>query len=302
MATYNRSRVLQHSIASVIDQRFTGWELIVVDDASTDDTATVVAGFGDSRIRYHRLPVNVGEQSGPNNAGVGVARGELIAFLNHDDLWFSDHLDTLVSAIDRTEADLVFSLTAMVIPGHRHVLAAFTPSGRYEPRTFVPASAWVFRRSLSDHAGPWRSHRECYQAPSQDWLYRASRGGADARLVEALTVLALPSGYRPGSYASADDSENAGYRRAMSDPCFRERILTEIVLGQAAGDSYALSRTAVISYIARGTRNAAAAALSAAGLAPAALRLFLTSRRRGHLIDGLRQIRGLPPLSRGKIE
>ena len=94
-ATYNRSHILRHSIASVIAQRLTDWELIVVGDACTDDTADVVASFDDPRIRYHALAANVGEQSGPNNEGVALARGEMIAFLNHDDLWLPDHLALL---------------------------------------------------------------------------------------------------------------------------------------------------------------------------------------------------------------
>jgi glycosyltransferase involved in cell wall biosynthesis len=299
-ATYNRSRVLRHSIASVIDQRFPDWEMIVVDDASTDDTEAVVAAFDDDRLRYHRLATNVGEQSGPNNAGVALARGALIAFLNHDDLWFPDHLETLTGAIDRTGADLVFSLIATILPGRRPILAAFTPSGRYEPRIVVPASAWLFRRELAARAGPWRSYRQCYQAPSQDWIYRATRSGADARSVDWLTVLALPSGDRPGSYTSTDDSENAGYLCAMRMREFRERLLTQIALGQAAGDPYALSRTAILPLLLRGAKNAATAALSAAGAPPASFRLFLKSRRRGHLIDTLRQNRGLPALTRGR--
>ncbi len=58
----------------------------MVGDACTDDTADVVASFGDARIQYHALAVNVGEQSGPNNHGVSRSCGELVAFLNHDDL------------------------------------------------------------------------------------------------------------------------------------------------------------------------------------------------------------------------
>jgi glycosyltransferase involved in cell wall biosynthesis len=71
-ATYNRSRVLRHTIASVIAQDFADWELLVVGDAGTDDTADVVASFRDPRIRFFSLPQNVGEQSGPNNAGVAA--------------------------------------------------------------------------------------------------------------------------------------------------------------------------------------------------------------------------------------
>ena len=296
-ATFNRSQVLRHTIASVIRQRFAAWELLVVGDACTDDTREVVASFNDPRIRYHALSANVGEQSGPNNHGVAAARGDLLAFVNHDDLWMPDHLDVLISALDATKADLVFSLMAAIIPGHPPALSNFTPSGHYEPRTVVPASSWVFRRSLSERVGPWRSYRECYQAPSQDWLCRAQQAGSDSRLVPALTVVAFPSGYRQGSYTSNDDSEQAQYlARMTSDPLFRERLLTEMVLGQAAGGPYTLSTTAVRPYLWRAVKNAGSAALSAAGVPPASVRLFMSSRRRGHFIETLRQTRGLPAL------
>lgn len=298
-ATFNRSRVLRHTIASVVGQRFQNWELLVIGDACTDDTAAVVAGFGDPRIRFHNLEVNVGEQSGPNNAGMSMARGALIAFLNHDDLWFPDHLQTLVTAIEETGADLVFSLLAMMIPGHPPILSNFSPSGCYEPRVSVPASSWLFRRELFERVGPWRSYRLSYQPPSQDWLFRALRAGSDLRLVPSLTVVTFPSGSRKNSYVDPDDAENARYAALVgSDPAFREQLLTEIVLGQVAGDPLALSRTAVGSYVSRAAKNAINAALSRLGVSPASIRLFLESPRRGHFINTLRRTRGLPELSR----
>lgn len=301
-ATFNRSGVLRHTIASVIAQRFEGWELLVIGDACTDDTGEVVAGFHDQRIRYHSLPVNVGEQSGPNNVGVTMARGQLLAFLNHDDLWLPDHLDLLVSAIDETRADLVFSLMAVMIPGHPPALSNFTASGRYELRTVVPASSWLFTRALSDRVGPWRSSRQCYQAPSQDWLRRAKHAGADLRLLPSLTVVAFPSGYRKNSYVDRDDSENARYAARMrAEPEFRERLLTDLVLGQAAGGEYALSKTAVRPYLRRAASNAISAALSRLGVSPVSVRMLLRSPRRGYFIDTLRQTRGLPAFPRERV-
>jgi glycosyltransferase involved in cell wall biosynthesis len=88
-ATYNRSNVLRYAVESVLAQSFRDWEIIVIGDACTDDTAAVVASYEDSRIRFTNLERNFGEQSGPNNAGFAISRGRYIAYLNHDDLWFA---------------------------------------------------------------------------------------------------------------------------------------------------------------------------------------------------------------------
>ena len=71
IATYNRSRALGHAIESVLRQTFTDWELIVVGDACTDDTAEVVARYAgaDPRVRFVNLERHWGEQSAPNNVG-----------------------------------------------------------------------------------------------------------------------------------------------------------------------------------------------------------------------------------------
>jgi glycosyltransferase involved in cell wall biosynthesis len=296
-ATYNRSQVLRHSIASVVAQRFTDWELVVVGDACTDDTEAVTASFGDPRIRFHNLPRNVGEQSGPNNTGIGLATGELLAFLNHDDLWFSDHLEHLVAGLERTGADLVFPLMANVIPGHPPAMSNFSPSGSYDPRVVVPASGWLFRRQLWTRVGPWRSARQCYQAPSQDWLLRAWKAGARLQMIPVLTAVALPSGYRRGSYTTRDDSEHAAYAaRLRHDPWLREQLLLDMALGQASGSEYSLSGFATGSYLRRGAKNIIRAAVARLGIPPAVVSLWLKSRRKGHFIDTLRQVRGLPPL------
>ncbi|MEX2553025.1 MAG: glycosyltransferase, partial [Actinomycetota bacterium] len=82
-ATYNRGRWLECAVRSIVRQTFTDWELVVVGDACTDDTADVVARFDDARIRFINLTRNFGEQAGPNNVGVAESRAPLIAFLNH---------------------------------------------------------------------------------------------------------------------------------------------------------------------------------------------------------------------------
>jgi glycosyltransferase involved in cell wall biosynthesis len=98
MPTYNRAPLLRDAIDSVLGQRAGDLELIVVDDGSTDDTATVVASYGDSRVRYLARP-HLGI-SAALNAGITYARGCYVARLDSDDRWTSDLLATLVAVLE----------------------------------------------------------------------------------------------------------------------------------------------------------------------------------------------------------
>jgi glycosyltransferase involved in cell wall biosynthesis len=81
--TYNRARLLPRSLTSVLRQTLRDFELIVVDDGSTDDTRHVVGAFADARVRYIYQP-NQG-RSAARNTGIGLARGDWITFLDSDD-------------------------------------------------------------------------------------------------------------------------------------------------------------------------------------------------------------------------
>ena len=89
--TYNRDRLLPRAVNSVLAQTYDDYEIIIVDDCSTDDTQQVVAAFADSRIRHFRHEVNKGV-SAARNTGIANARGEYIAFLDDDDEWLPTRL------------------------------------------------------------------------------------------------------------------------------------------------------------------------------------------------------------------
>ena len=100
LPTYNRASVIGRAIASVVAQTYPHWELIVVDDASTDSTAQVVQQFADPRVYYVRLPFNCGHPSRPRNIGWQLARGVYIAYIDDDNAWRPDHLARLVAAAE----------------------------------------------------------------------------------------------------------------------------------------------------------------------------------------------------------
>ncbi len=89
--TYNRANVLKRSVDSVLNQSYRDFELIIVDDASTDNTEVIVNKINDSHIRYVRLSTNGGPAQA-RNEGVRVAKGKYIAFQDSDDYWRTEKL------------------------------------------------------------------------------------------------------------------------------------------------------------------------------------------------------------------
>lgn len=92
MPSYNTAKFIEETIDSVLAQTYTNWELIIVDDCSTDDTDVVVAKYEDSRIRYLKNEKNSGAAVSRNRA-LREAKGRWIAFLDSDDLWTPDKLE-----------------------------------------------------------------------------------------------------------------------------------------------------------------------------------------------------------------
>lgn len=103
MPVYNAAAFLKESIASVQAQRLTDWELIAVDDGSTDNSASILTNLAhtDARIRLVSTGGNLGA-GGARNHGMDAAQGRFIAFLDADDLWHSDKLSRQLRAMETT--------------------------------------------------------------------------------------------------------------------------------------------------------------------------------------------------------
>lgn len=100
--TYNRGPILRETIDSVLAQDFTDFELLVIDDGSTDDTARTVRSIPDPRLEYIRQD-NAGP-SAARNLGIRRARGDLVAFLDDDDRWLPTKLSRQVAQLDADPA------------------------------------------------------------------------------------------------------------------------------------------------------------------------------------------------------
>lgn len=91
--TFNRARLIPRAINSVLTQTIQDFEIVIVDDASSDDTEDVVRAIGDPRIRYSRNKENL-HKGGARNVGIQHATGRYICFLDDDDYYLRDHLET----------------------------------------------------------------------------------------------------------------------------------------------------------------------------------------------------------------
>jgi glycosyltransferase involved in cell wall biosynthesis len=235
--TYNWSSALRFALTSVLWQSFQDFEVLVMGDGCTDDSGDVVAAFGDPRLQWHNLPVNSGNQSAPNNAGLRLARGQYVAYLGHDDLWHPDHLGAVVDAIERAEADLAYGLTVMIGPpgSGARIVAGVPPAGGSGKPVFVPPSSVLHRRDLVERIGPWRDYRTIRFPPDREFLDRAWAHRQRFASSGRLTVFKFPASWRPNSYRERRCDEQAEYaRRIVAEPDFLGNELLAIVRAYAA--------------------------------------------------------------------
>lgn len=100
MPSYNTGNYIAESIQSVLNQTYENWELIIVDDCSTDNTDEIVASFKDERIKYFKNETNSGAALTRNRA-LREAQGEWIAFLDSDDLWMPEKLERQIKFMEK---------------------------------------------------------------------------------------------------------------------------------------------------------------------------------------------------------
>src|SRR5512135_2946573 len=119
---YNRAQSIGRAIQSVIGQTFKNWEMVVVDDCSTDDSREIIRSFvsRDERIKLIESASNFGGPARPRNVGVEHAQGNYIAFLDSDDWWYPRKLEVSLGQIDR--ADVIYHDLDVYVAGGKKLL------------------------------------------------------------------------------------------------------------------------------------------------------------------------------------
>jgi glycosyltransferase involved in cell wall biosynthesis len=142
LPTYNRGHLLMEAVQSVVAQTWADWELIIVDDGSTDDSLSSVAALGDQRIRTITIP-HSGSPARARNVGVAAARGEWVAFLDSDDLWLPLKLERQLAAL-RADAAAQWSTT-----GFAFIDENGAPTHQRSGKPYEAYSGWIFDRMLT---------------------------------------------------------------------------------------------------------------------------------------------------------
>ena len=187
IATYNRPDTLKYAIESVLWQTYKNFELWVVGDCCTDHTEKIVQSYShDPRIHWYNLPQNSGYQSMPNNEGIRRGKGEYIAYLNHDDIWLPNHLEDTVGQLQKTNADIVFSIIQCV-----YSFTSSRPDIPLLPSLPIPpeATAVVHRKSIVNKIGYWKDIHETHSYPRVDFFRQAQFAGLKFEIVPTLTGL-----------------------------------------------------------------------------------------------------------------
>lgn len=233
MPAYNAARTIRESIDSVLAQTMGDFELLVVDDASTDDTASVVSQVEDPRIVLIRLPCNQGA-IGARNAGIFAAQGRYIALLDADDIAMPRRLQVQVDLIEASGADVCASnywrwepVSGHLKPGHqrlsdadlRSLLTVYCPIGN----STVTGRAEVFKRNPYE---PAFKYAEDYEL----WTRLAAQGCRFIATPELLVKYRLHEGQasiqNEERVQNASDAVREAYLQRLGiDPALAPRKL-----------------------------------------------------------------------------
>lgn len=159
MPTYNRAWIIARAIESVLSQTFKDFELLIMDDGSTDNTSEVVLGFKDDRIKYHKL--EHGGTSVARNKALSLAQGDMIGYLDSDDIYYPEFLGVMVSELQQSLLIVYCGQNLFLVSGKQldtKVIARKIRNVEYNPvkltqTNYIGINAILHRKEVIDLIG-----------------------------------------------------------------------------------------------------------------------------------------------------
>lgn len=186
MPAYNAEKIIPESLAVIKAQTYPNWELIVVEDASLDATEEIVKEFarevGEDRVQYIRHEYNQGV-SGVRNTAIKQANGEYLAFLDYDDIWQENHLETAINILQTTDGDIVYSTVEMFQDTTNKIIGLWGPSpedvdqfpASLLGRNYIASNVVVMKSLITEKVGYFETNLKA--AEDLDYWLRIAEAG-----------------------------------------------------------------------------------------------------------------------------
>ncbi|WP_418883086.1 glycosyltransferase family 2 protein [Waltera sp.] len=198
MPAYNAEEYISEAVQSVMAQTYTNWELLILDDCSTDGTADKARCFSDldPRITLYSNPKNIGVAL-TRNKGMALAKGSWVALLDSDDIWHKDKLEKQLVAAENTGADIIYCSYSLMDKNGEHLSDFIVPERTsYDDmlRKNVIGCSTVFMRSpiLIHHHFSTEHYHEDYVL----WLELLKSGYIAAASTDVLVDYRIVDGSR----------------------------------------------------------------------------------------------------------
>jgi teichuronic acid biosynthesis glycosyltransferase TuaG len=228
MPAYNCERYIEQAVRSVIGQTFTDWELIILDDGSSDSTREIIERLAREDDRIIPMPneKNVGVAR-TRNRGLDISRGSYIALLDSDDIWREDKLLRQIELARSSGADLIYCSYGIVDEEGNNLCSDFIVHdiADYEStltRTEISCSTALLSRKLVDK---YRFSTEFYHEDLVLWLEILRDGNSARGVIDILADYRVSKGSRASNKLKSALERYKVFRVQMREPFFRSVCL-----------------------------------------------------------------------------
>lgn len=220
MPAYNAEKYIEAAVCSVLAQTYTNWELIILDDSSTDRTAEIAESFAktDPRIHLFCNPQNIGVAR-TRNRGFGIAAGEWAALLDSDDVWHSDKLEKQLNAVKHSDAELIYCSYTLIDKNGKKISDFIVPekttySAMLEENVLSCSTVLLSRRIFSEAQFSMKYYHEDYAL----WLQLLRQGYTAFACKDVLVDYRVLNGSRSNNKLRSAKHRWLIYRKAEKLP------------------------------------------------------------------------------------